>query len=240
MECWDYDEPMWEPSEADKLFDEMIAKLMDAAKSSIKSEMEALKSQNEYLRNRIAELEAKAHDVRQKELDLEYKAKNLRKEVENEFYETAIDKLFKDRIENVDVWFAELKSHIGPKCKLCNDERMLVHTFPNGQSASTHCDCSKIVYCYEPSIATLKILEYHVKPSRYASERKYYMYDSRSYKPNSCYDDNHVDFRILHIVENFDDNVTELYKSLGYSEKLGFKTQEECMKYCAWRNEQKE
>lgn len=38
MGYWDYDEPMWEPSEADELFNEIKSKLIDAAKDSIKKE----------------------------------------------------------------------------------------------------------------------------------------------------------------------------------------------------------
>lgn len=44
MGYWDYDEPVWEPSEADEIFDELKAKLVDAAKDSLKSEMETLYS----------------------------------------------------------------------------------------------------------------------------------------------------------------------------------------------------
>ena len=38
MDYWDYDEPMWEPSEADELFNEIKSNLIDAAKDSIKKE----------------------------------------------------------------------------------------------------------------------------------------------------------------------------------------------------------
>lgn len=43
MSYWDYEEPMWEPSEADELFDEIKSKLIGAAKDSLKSDMESLK-----------------------------------------------------------------------------------------------------------------------------------------------------------------------------------------------------
>ena len=49
MSYWDYDEPVWEPSEADELFDEMKSKLVEAAKASLKNDMESLKRRNEYL-----------------------------------------------------------------------------------------------------------------------------------------------------------------------------------------------
>ena len=60
MSYWDYEEPMWEPSEADELFSEIKQKLIDSAKSSLKSDMEYLKNRNEYLEKRNKELEDKA------------------------------------------------------------------------------------------------------------------------------------------------------------------------------------
>lgn len=85
MSYWDYEEPMWEPSEADELFDEIKSKLIDAAKDSLKSDMESLKRRNEYLEKRNKELEDKSLEVSRKESDLEYKSRNLRREVEKNF-----------------------------------------------------------------------------------------------------------------------------------------------------------
>lgn len=243
MGYWDYEEPYWESSEADELFGEIKSKLIDAAKSSIKSDMEQLKSRNEYLESRNKELEKKVYEVSQKERDLEYKAINLRQEVEKEFYSKAIDELFESRIENVDVWFACHTPHDRPKCNHCDDNRQLTHTFHNGQSVSTQCDCAKRDYWYDPSMATLKTLKYCVKPSRYTSERKYYMSDCRSYKPSDCrnYDNySFAEFNILHIIDHFDDGAIELYSSAQYMEKVGFKTKEECQKFCDWLNKKKE
>ena len=82
MSYWYYEEPIWEPSEADELFDELKSKLVDAAKASLKNDMESLKSRNEYLEKRNKELEDKAQEVSRKESALEYKAQNLRRELE--------------------------------------------------------------------------------------------------------------------------------------------------------------
>lgn len=111
MGYWDYEEPMWEPSEADELFDEIKSKLIDAAKDSLKNDMAYLKSRNEYLERCNKELEDKAQEVLSKESDLKYKSRNLRREVEKEFYKTAIDDLFKDVMEKSQLWFANNKPH---------------------------------------------------------------------------------------------------------------------------------
>ena len=67
MGYWDYDESYWEPSEADILFDEIKDKLIDAAKDSLKSDIESLKLRNEYLEKRNQELEKKISKIEQKE-----------------------------------------------------------------------------------------------------------------------------------------------------------------------------
>lgn len=241
MSYWDYyEEPCWEPSEADELFDEIKDKLINSAKSSIKSDIKSLKSRNEYLEERNKELEKKACEVAQKERDLQYRAENLRKEVENEFYNKAIDELFKGRIENVDVWFANSTPHKRQKCNNCDENRKLTHTFSNGKTVSTQCDCAKIDYWYEPSMATLKTLKYCVKPSEYLSERKYYINNYKAYKPSDysyCDNYNYAEFNIFHVVDQFDDNTIKLHNEAEYTEKIGFKTKEECQKYCEWLNE---
>lgn len=65
---WDYEEPVWEPSEADELFDEMKSKLVEAAKASLKNDMESLKSRNEYLEKRNKELEKKHKKCQEKKV----------------------------------------------------------------------------------------------------------------------------------------------------------------------------
>lgn len=68
MSYWDYEEPVWEPSEADELFDEIKSKLVEAAKASLKNDMEYLKRRNEYLEKRNKELEEKAKKYREKKV----------------------------------------------------------------------------------------------------------------------------------------------------------------------------
>ena len=97
---WDYEEPVWEPSEADELFDEMKSKLVEAAKDSLKHDIESLKRRNEYLEKRNKELEEKAQEVSRKESDLEFKSRNIRREVEKEFYKTCSNYFLRKNIEN--------------------------------------------------------------------------------------------------------------------------------------------
>lgn len=240
MSYWDYDEPVWEPSEADELFDELKSKLVDAAKASLKNDMESLKSRNAYLEKRNKELEDKAREVSRKESALEYKTQNLRREVEKEFYKTAIDDLFKDAIEQSQLWFADNKPHEKPKCDKCDEDRNWVLTWPDGTTTSKRCTCSQPDYWYEPEETWIDTLKYIVKDSNYQSERYYRLDKSYQYTGDNRWSDHsYSDFRIQFVYDKFCDDVIEKHEKLGYGKKIGFKSKEECQRYCDWLNERK-
>lgn len=240
MGYWDYDEPMWEPSEADELFNELKSKLIEAAKDSLKSDMESLKRRNEYLAKRNKELEDKAQEVSRKESDLEYKAQNLRREVEREFYKTAIDDLFKDTLEKSQLWFADNKPHEKPKCNKCDENRNWVLTWPDGTTISKRCTCSQPNYWYEPEETWIDTLKYKIKDSNYQSERYYRLDKSYQYTGDSRWNDSsYSDFGIQFVYDKFCDDVIKKYEQLNYGKYIGFTSREECQKYCDWLNERK-
>ena len=239
MSYWDYEEPIWEPSEADELFDELKSKLVDAAKASLKNDMEFLKSRNEYLEKRNKELEDKAQEVSRKESDLEYKAQNLRREVEREFYKTAIDDLFKDAIKQSQLWFADNKPHEKPKCDKCNADRKWVLTWPDGTTTSKQCTCSQPDYWYEPEETWINVLKYKVKDSNYPSERYYRLNKSYQSTGTNSYDYSFVDFEIQFVYDKFGDDTIEKREQLNYGKYIGFTSKEECQKYCDWLNKRK-
>lgn len=241
MGYWYYEEPYWEPSEADELFDEIKSKLIDSAKTSIKSDIESLKARNEYLESRNKELEKKVYEVAQKERDLEYKADNLRREVEKEFYKTAIEDLFKEALEESVVWFADHKPHARQKCDKCDADRNWVLRWPNGEASTRQCDCAKYDYWYEPQESHIQVLKYKIKDSRYPSERYYRLEKSYQNTGSSRYEDySYNDFRIQFVYDNFCDDVIEKHEQLRYGQRIGFKNKEECQKYCGWLNKKKE
>lgn len=238
---WDYEEPVWEPSEADELFDEMKSKLVEAAKASLKHDMESLKRRNEYLEKRNKELEEKAKEVSRKESDLEFKSRNIRREVEKEFYKTAIDDLFKDVIEQSQLWFADNKPHEKPKCDKCDEDRNWVLTWPDGTTTSKKCTCSKPDYWYEPQETWIDTLKYKIKDSDYQSERYYRLDKSYQYTGDSRWDYcSSIDFGILFVYDKFCEDVIEKNEQPGYGKRIGFKSKEECQKYCDWLNRRKD
>lgn len=238
MGYYEPDTGYYEPSAADIFFDEIKDKFREYLTDDVKYELERLTKENENLKDRNSKLSDENYKLNVEKRNAEWSKESIRKEVENEFYSKAIDEVFAPYIENVDVYYAENIPHEQPKCELCDNERSLVHEFPNHKIAKTACDCSKLIYYYEPKIATVGTLQYRVKPSRYNSERKYYVDKYKVYNPDSRYDDyGYADFKILHIVDVFDDDTIDLRNTLSYGEKIGFKTEEECQKYCNWLND---
>lgn len=236
---YEYDTGYYEPSSADIFFDEMKEKFREYLTDEVKYELDRLSEENKELKEKNAKLDDENRSLNLEKQTAAWSKDSIRREVENEFYSKNIDELFKDRIENIDVWFADYVYHEQPKCEYCNDDRQRVYTYPDGFKLESSCECAKRIARYEPNTATFNTLRYCVKPGRYLSERKIFVEGWRLYKPENRYDDyGYGDFRILHIVDVFDNNTLELRKTLSYGEKIGFKTKEECQKFCDWLNEQ--
>lgn len=237
MGYWDYDEPMWEPSEADELFNEIKSKLIDAAKDSIKNDMEYLKSENERLSKRVDELESKEYEVVTREEIVRYKEQNLRREVEREFYKTAIEDLFKNALEESVLWFADNKPHEKPKCNKCNDDRKWVLTWPDGTQVAKKCECAEPDYWYEPQETHIETLIYQIRDDNYPSYRYYRLDRSYQNTKESRYNDySYNDFGIQFVYDKFCEDVLEKHEQLNYGKFIGFKSKEECQKYCDWLN----
>lgn len=238
MSYWDYEEPAWESSEADELFAEIKAKLIDSAKDSLKYDIKTLKESNEYLTKRVKELEKRESEVAQKERNVEYKAQNLHREVEREFYKTAIEDVFKDALEKSQLWFADHKPHTKPKCNKCNADREWVLTWPDGTASEKLCDCANPDYWYEPQETWIDVLKYKVKDSNYQSERYYRLEKHYQYTGASRYYDDcsYSEFYIQFVYDEFCDDVLEKHEHLGWRKYIGFTSREECQKYCDWLN----
>lgn len=240
MGYYEYDTGYYEPSEADIFFDEMKEKFREYLTEETRSTITRLEEENEELKNANNELRDKNRKLESEKSNAKWTKETLRREVENEFYNKAIDEMFQSRIENVDLWFADLVARPTPKCKYCNKDRMRVFSFSDGFTMKQPCNCNSSTTSYEPQLATLQTLKYCVKPSIYNSERKYYMADWEAYTPKSRYDDyGYSEFKILHIVDIFDDDTIDLRNDLKYGEKIGFKSKEECQKCCDWLNNER-
>lgn len=238
MQDYEFYDDYCEPSEADQFFEEITEKFKKMLGEKVTSEIEQLKSENAKLRTELDEVRAEKNRLRFELNGVNRTREELKQEVENEFYNTAIDEVFKSRIENIDLWFADLVNKQKPKCQYCNDDRRRIYEFPDGLVIDIGCPCGKGYSIYEPKTASIRTLTYCIKPSEYKSERKFYVKDWNLYKPHSLYDDyGWEDFKILQIFEEFDEeSIEKIRGKLGYGERIGFKKQSECQKYCDWLN----
>jgi hypothetical protein len=229
-------ENYYEPSEVDQLVEEFRDKVREHLLPNIREEIERLNKENGELQRKNNEYKNREAELNSKERDLKYKEENLKREVEREFYASNIGDTLKDYIEKAEVWFADNKGFEQEKCSLCNNERRLIAKFKNKKTTEIDCDCKRLVYKYVPEISELSLIKFNKKDSRYQSDRNFYF--SRSYTPskNSNYDYSYNEFKLDHIVDEFNDDTKELYENKKYNAEIGFKTKEECQKYCDWLN----
>ena len=240
----DYDdyEGYYEPSEVDQLVEEFKDKVREHLLPNIREEIVRLNKQNAELKCKNEEYKKRESELNNKERDLKYKTDNLKREVEKEFYASNIGDTLKDYIEKAEVWFAENKGFRQDKCSLCNDKRKLIANFPNGKTTETNCDCSSLVHRFVPEISELSLIKFNKKDSRYQSDRSFYM--SKSYTPsqNSRYSEDYSynEFKLDHIIDEFNDDTKGLHENKKYNTEIGFTTKEECQEYCDWLNRDKE
>ena len=232
-----YEESPYYETVADEILIEYQQKMKDALLESVKSQIENIKDENVRLKEENNKYKQRERDILNKENDLKYKEENLKREVTNEFYQSNIGDTLKQYIEECEVWFADIDRYQNEKCNLCNEERKLVAKFPNGEITKTACVCAKMFSKYVPAISVTTMIKFSKRDSRYSSERKFYF--SRSYSPSkdrNSYDYDYQEFKIYHVVNEFNESIIELHKNKSYGERLGFKSKEECQKYCNWLN----
>lgn len=234
------EEDFYEPSEGELFFDEMKEKFREILREDVNSELSRLTKENAELRKTVKEYNDKKMELSRRERDIQYKEDNLRKDVEKEFYNKTMEEVFDHLLEDSEVWYAEHIPHERPKCNLCNEERELIATYPNGEIVKKKCDCARLIYVYEPMISVNKQIKFHkaYKP-RYSDHKKCYF--TKNYRPNKDYAeayDCYSGFRIENIFDEFNDDVKEYHETKRYGEKVAFRNKEACQKYCDWLNEE--
>ena len=219
-------------------FDEMKEKFREILREDVNSEISKLTKDNAKLRQKVKEYNDRNLDLARRERDLQCKIDNYKQEIEKDFYNKTMEEVFENLLEDSEVWYAENVPHKKPKCKLCNEDRKLIAVYPDGETVTKECECSKPTYVYEPVISLNKEIKFHkaYKP-RYSDEKKVYF--TKNHKPNKDYADAYdyySEFRIENIFDNFNDEVIGYHKEKRYGGKIAFRSKEACQKYCDWLN----
>lgn len=240
MGYWDFEEPTWEPSEADDLFDEIKQKLVDSAKSSIKTDIENLRTRNTYLEKRNKELEDRERLVDQKERELEYKSRDIRNAVEREFYKATVEDVFKDALTKSHVWVAESSAHEKPKCNLCDENRQWTVIWPDGSTSSKKCACATPEFWFDPVELIVDQIRYTYQDSNNISRRHYNLTRTYTAIRDNWNDYSYAEFNVSYIFDSFCDDALNTYKKLGFQKCIGFTSKEECQKFCDWLNKRRD
>lgn len=233
-------EDYYEPSEGEIFFDEIKEKFREILKSDVSSQIDRLTKENIELRKTVKEYNDKKLELARRENDIKYKEENYKREVEREFYRKTMEEVFENLLEDSEVWYAEYVPHDQPKCSLCDDDRYMTATFPNGEVTKKVCDCKRPIYTYEPALSINKEIKFHKSYNTYYDEKKIY------FKTNHCPDKAYVEsydyysqFKIERIFDVFDDEVKNYYESKDYGEKMAFRNKEACQQCCDWLNANK-
>lgn len=153
-----------------------------------------------------------------------------------------MEEVFENLLEDSDVWYAEHVPHMKPKCNLCDENRELVATYPDGTMTKKPCECSKSINLYEPIISQNREIIFHKAYNvRYIDDKKIYFV--KNYMPNKDFVeayDYYSEFKIEKIFDDFTDETKEYHKQKRYGERIAFRSQDACQKYCDWLNEKKE
>lgn len=149
----DYDD-YYEPSEEEIFFDELKEKFKETLKADVRDKMKCLEIENKDLREQLdsykskeRELRSKERELRSKEDSLKCREENYKREVEKEFYKKTMEEVFENLLEDSDVWYAEHVPHMKPKCNLCNKNRELVATYPDGTTTKNRVNVQMIFIC---------------------------------------------------------------------------------------------
>ena len=102
----------YEPSDADIFFDEMKEKFREYLTDDVKNKLDRLTKENAELREKNSKLKDDNYKLNSEKNRAEWSKDSIRREIENEFYNKNIDEIFKDRLENIDVWFNNILDQI--------------------------------------------------------------------------------------------------------------------------------
>jgi len=225
-----------ELNEFEYQIEEFKTSLLIAVKKEHQDEIVRLYNENARLSAIESEMKKKMDLLDRELINIERKKKNLKSEVESEFWALTINDVIDRIVDECIVWYAESVGHQQDKCGLCNNERKLIALFPDFSEVSKKCECSNRLYSYEPEISQVKKIKIAKKDSYYRSDRNFFL--TKTFIPSDSSNDySHGELSIGHVVTIFCEETKILHNDKKYGEKIAFTSKEECQKYCDWLNE---
>lgn len=213
-EYWeDWEEPYYEPTEADEIFLEASGKLWEALRSNVKSKLESVKRENDKLKRRNEELHDLVVSWRSKERELVEREK----EIERKAKRLPLSGLMGDRefvMWEVDRYNYRKKE----KCDKCNEERKIPYKSPLGKQMFEDCECSRRHNHYQPKQKVL-----HALRKRKNDPALYIWFRSKDEE----------DMYNSELVESTSDD--EDFSDLSVYNAV-FADKEKCQAYCDWLN----
>lgn len=224
-----YDDYYEEPSEFEMQIEEFKDSLRNSVKDEIKQKIESLEKELESLkefkneRNKfIYEYETKVREAN-READ---KAKREAKESEEKWKKARLHQLLGDYLTVG--WAVGCSYEYGEKCDKCDDNRRIHFTSPQGKEYSEDCNCAKRYYKYFPKEATLT--RFYVKTKNFCWNDADYYNRYYTVKSNNDYDEYEKIDKVYTSSDIDFENVN--------SWNTVFLNEEDCQKYCNWKNEQ--
>lgn len=147
-----------EPSKIDKMVDDFKSAIMATAKEELVEEMDALRKENEELRNIRDKWDAKIS-----ELESEYAAKRNELEKRLREAEAAADNAKRMRLFDLirdypdHAYTVDMKYIQQPKCDKCNALREIKFTSPLGRTMYEKCECASTKPVY--SVRAIPLVE---------------------------------------------------------------------------------
>lgn len=215
----DYDEPYYEPTEADEIFREAVDKLQECLKQDVKNRINQITQENTRLREQISKYEKREKEIIKRERDVAYKEETL----ERDFVRKKFDDVFEQIGNQSCVWICDYTFSIGKKCDRCDSDRLISYVTPMGRKGSEKCECGKEYKVWFP-------METFVTSFTVKKNGKKLNYELQHQQPAWYDDDSYVSFHLKYLLDSAEE--TNDMKEYDIKENTAFTTKEECQKVC--------
>lgn len=224
---YDYDDYWAELSEFDQQIEEFKDSLRNSVKDEIKEKIASLENELSELKEFrdekdkfIQECESKVREAK-REAEV---AIRTAKESEEKWKKARLHQLLGDYLTVG--WKVGNSWEYGEKCNKCDENRKIHFTSPQGKKYTEDCQCAKRHYKYFPKEATL--CKFYVRKENFGWD------DNRYYTVVDCDDDYDRYERADHVYTSSDDIDYEKVNSYN----AVFLNEEDCQKFCDWKNKQ--